>query len=230
MPRQARVLVGGTVYHVINRANGRARIFHRDRDYQHFESLLLEGVDLIGMRILAYCIMPNHWHFVLYPKEDGDMSEFMRWVTTTHVRTYRVVTSTIGHGHLYQGAYKSFPIEEDKHLIDVIRYVEQNPLRARLVQRAEEWEWSSLFRRGRGSTADRRLLAPLPTILPANYLESVNTILYADDLKDIRYAVNKGTPYGSDAWVEEMVERHHLESTRREPGRPRKDRNAIITP
>ena len=118
MPRHARVAIGGVVYHVINRANGRVRIFDADKDYRHFESLLREGVELVGMRILAYCIMPNHWHLVLYPHEDGDLSEFMRWVTTTHVRQYRVATNSVGHGHLYQGAYKSFPVEEDKHLVD----------------------------------------------------------------------------------------------------------------
>jgi len=78
--------VGGVVYHVINRANGRERIFSTDAEYEHFESLLLEGVKLIGMRVLAYVIMPNHWHLVLYPINDRDLSEFMRWVTTTHVR------------------------------------------------------------------------------------------------------------------------------------------------
>ncbi len=65
-------------------------MFQSDTEYKHFESLLLEGVELIGMRILAYCIMPNHWHLVLYPKQDGDMSEFMRWVTTTHGNNGRI--------------------------------------------------------------------------------------------------------------------------------------------
>lgn len=222
MPRHARVTVGGIVYHVINRANGRVRIFDEARDFQHFESLLCEGVELVDMRVLAYCIMPNHWHLVLYPREDGDLSEFMRWVTTTHVRQYRVATRSIGHGHLYQGAYKSFPIEEDKYLIDVIRYVEQNPLRAHLVQRAEAWQWSSLPRRERGNTEDKKLLAALPTELPVNYLESVNTLLRNDDLENVRHAVNKGTPYGSDAWVKRMVTRHHLQNTQRESGRPKK--------
>ena len=134
MPRMNRLAVGGVIYHVINRANNRAQIFHTDKDYQHFESLLLEGVELTGMRILSYCIMPNHWHLVLHPLNDGDMSEFMRWVTTTHVRQHRTQTKTIGEGHLYQGAYKSFPIETDSHLLTVIRYVEQNPLQAKLVK------------------------------------------------------------------------------------------------
>lgn len=221
MARQARVAIGDTVYHVINRANGRAQIFDTPQEYAHFESLLLEGVELIGMRLLAYCIMPNHWHLVLYPRKDGDMSEFMRWITTTHVRQRRTQTQTVGTGHLYQGAYKSFPIEEDKHLVDVIRYVEQNPLRAKLVTKAQDWQWSSFFRRRRGSREDKVLLAALPTDLPANYVQSVNQILGEDSLGKIRYSIAKGAPFGSDAWTAHMVDTYKLEGTLRGPGRPK---------
>jgi putative transposase len=221
MPRLARVAVGGIPYHVINRSNGRVQIFNKDKDYQHFESLLLEGVELIDMRILAYCIMPNHWHLVLYPKQDTDLSEFMRWVTTTHVRQRRTQTKSVGEGHLYQGTYKSFPIETDQHLTTVIRYVEQNPLRAKLVTSAEEWKWSSLFRRERGSREDLKLLAKLPTELPSNYQESVNELLHKEDLDFLRYSVTKGAPYGSTVWTDEMVERYNLGSTLRGPGRPK---------
>ena len=115
MPRVARVAVGDMLYHVINRANNKARIFDSDNDYKHFESLLQEGKELIDMRLVAYCIMPNHWHLVLYPKKNTDMGEFMRWITTTHVRQRRVQTNSVGYGHLYQGTYKSFPIETDQY-------------------------------------------------------------------------------------------------------------------
>ena len=169
MPRVNRVLVGGIPYHCLNRSNGRVTIFHDDAEYHHFESILQEGVDLIGMRILAYCIMPNHFHLVLYPINNGDMGEFMRWVTTTHVRQRRTRTETIGHGHLYQGTYKSFPVETDNYLQQLIQYVEQNPLRAKLVTRAEHWKWSSLWRREKGTSEQCKLLADLPTTLPVSY-------------------------------------------------------------
>lgn len=221
MARQNRVAVGGVVYHVLNRSNGRVPIFSSEKEYQHFEALLLEGVRLIDMRILAYCIMPNHWHLVLHPREDGSMSEFMRWVTTTHVRQRRVATESVGHGHLYQGSYKSFPIEEDKHLIDVIRYVEQNPLRARLAKKAQEWKWSSLARRERGNKEDQELLSELPTLLPHNYFISVNTVFPEDVLESIRHSITKGAPYGDEKWVDAMVERYNMEGTQRGPGRPK---------
>ena len=221
MARQARVAVGDVVYHIINRANGREQIFSTDAEYAHFESLLLEGVRLTGMRILAYVIMPNHWHLILYPINDKDLGEFMHWVTTTHVRQRRVASKSIGHGHLYQGTYKSFPIEEDKHLQDVIRYVEQNPLRAKLVKKAQDWKWSSLYRRQRSNKEDRELLSKLPTSLPSNYLESVNDVFPNESLERVRYSITKGAPYGSDKWIGEMLEKFKMYNTQRGPGRPR---------
>ena len=201
MPRQARVAIGDTVYHVLNRGNGRQTIFHHEQDYLDFEALLIEAKELIGMRILAYTLMQNHFHLVLYPHHDGDLSEFMRWLTTTHVRKYRVATKSIGHGHLYQGAYKSFPIEADQHLTTVIRYVEQNPLRTKLVKRAEDWKWGSLHRRVSGTPKERKLLSALPTKLPVQYLDSVNTIYNDDMLTTLRTSVQKGVPYGDERWM-----------------------------
>lgn len=222
MPRMNRLAVGDTIYHVLNRANGRVQIFHTDADYHHFESLLLEGVALVGMRILAYCIMPNHWHLILHPHNDGDMSEFMRWVTTTHVRQRRTQTKSVGDGHLYQGTYKSFPIETNHHLHTVIRYVEQNPLRAKSVTRSEDWQWSSLYRRQRNNKEDQKLLASLPIDLPVNYFESVNIIISKDDVEQVRHSIVKGTPYGGTNWIGEMVEKYNLGSTLRSPGRPKR--------
>ena len=145
----------------------------------------------------------------------------MRWVTTTHVRQRRTHTKSVGHGHLYQGTYKSFPIERDKHLIDVVRYVEQNPLRAGLVKRAQDWQWSSLFRRKRSTAQDRKLLATLPTELPSNYLASVNELLVESKLEMVRTSITKGAPFGSGAWTRTMIERYDMGATQRGPGRPR---------
>ncbi|TSC62863.1 MAG: putative transposase [Parcubacteria group bacterium Gr01-1014_48] len=222
MPRIARVAVGNMLYHVINRANGRAQIFYTDNDYQHFESILADGKEMINMRIVAYCIMPNHWHLVLYPKNDTDMGEYMRWITTTHVRQRRAQTKSIGQGHLYQGTYKSFPVETNEYAQQLIRYVEQNPLRAQLVTRAEDWRWSSLWRREKGGDEEKKLLSPLPIELPADYLEFVNMLSQNKTLDLIRTSVNKGTPFGSEHWMNIMVQKFGLESTLRKQGRPKK--------
>ena len=222
MPRMNRLAIGNTIYHVINRANGRATIFGNEDDYKHFESLLEEAKELTDMRIVAYCIMPNHWHLVLHPRNDGDMGIFMHWLTTTHVRHHRVATKSIGGGHLYQGTYKSFPVEKSEYLTTLIRYVEQNPLRAKLVKRAEDWKYSSLYRRMKGTPKQKKLLAKLPIDLPHQYLKEVNTIYNEDTLTEIRQSVQRGTPYGREHWVEKFVGTHHLESTVRVPGRPKK--------
>ena len=221
MPRQNRVAAGNTVYHVINRSNGRVAIFNTDADYRHFESLLEEGKELIGMRIFSYCIMPNHWHLVLYPKSDTDMGEFMRWVTTTHVRHRRTRTNSVGEGHLYQGTYKSFPVETSDYLVQLIRYVEQNPLRAKLVDRAVDWKWSSLWRREKGTEKEKKLLAKLPIELPKDYALSVNEIYTPETLEKIRYSVNKGAPWGTESWTTGMVKKYGMESTLRGVGRPK---------
>src|SRR5260221_292507 len=106
MPRVARTAVADTIYHALNRANNRQTIFHSPQEYQHFERLLEEAVEMTGMHLLSYCLMPNHWHLVLEPTTDTMMAEFMGWLTHTHVRQYRIKTNTVGHGHLYRDRYK----------------------------------------------------------------------------------------------------------------------------
>src|SRR3989344_815571 len=98
MPRIERVAAGGYVYHVLNRANARVRIFDNDQDYRLFETILEEGVEQYDMRLLAYCLMPNHWHLVLHPKNDDDLPRFMSWVTNTHTRRWHVMKETVGQG------------------------------------------------------------------------------------------------------------------------------------
>jgi putative transposase len=222
MPRLARIDLADHLYHVINRANGRMQIFNKKEDYQLFEELLTEAKELTDMRIIAYTIMPNHWHLVLQPRKDGDLGLFMHWLSTAHTRRVHVETKTIGSGHLYQGRYKSFFVENDSYLLTLIKYVERNPVRAKLVRQCENWQWGSAWRRVKGSKEQMRLLDPSPTPLPHGYTRWVNSSDKEDDLEDIRNAVNRGVPYGGARWVEQMVSKHHLETTQRAPGRPRK--------
>jgi putative transposase len=145
MPRTARASLGNLCYHVINRGNGRAEVFHKARDYRAFVDLLRERVAQVPMRLLAFSVMPNHFHAAVWPLADGDLGRWMHWLLTTHVRRYH------GHyktgGHVWQRRFKAFPIEQDDHLLVVPRYIERNPLRAGLVVRAEDWPWSSLRQR-----------------------------------------------------------------------------------
>ncbi len=222
MPRLARVDIGGEIYHVINRANGRMQIFNEKEDYLLFEKLLKEAKELTDMRILAYSIMPNHWHLVLHPRSDGDLGIFMHRLTNAHTRHVHTLTKTIGSGHLYQGRYKSFLVDTDNYILTLIKYVERNPVRAKLVRQCENWQWGSAWRRINGTPAQKKLLSGSPTPLPHGYKRWINTADKEDDLATIRHALNKGVPYGRTRWVDSMVTKYHLESTLRTAGRPKK--------
>lgn len=204
MARQPRVDIGDYVYHVLNRANARKQIFHTEADYLDFEYLLTEIVDTYAMRILSYVIMPNHWHMLLYPREDKDMSTALRWLSTSHVRRHHTRQGTIGSGHVYQGRYKSFLVEEDQHLLTVLKYIERNPVRAKLVARAEDWRWGSAYRRTYGTMRQRRILAELPVDMPRNYRRWVNDPEPSEELDSIRHSIAKDVPYG-DVLIERKL-------------------------
>ena len=222
MPRPIRTDVGDYCYHIINRANARLPIFFKEEDYVLFEQVLGEAKEKYGMRILAYCLMTNHFHLVLYPKNDGDLSKFMQWLTLTHTQRWHQSKNTKGTGHLYQGRYKSFLIEEDNHLLSVIRYVERNALRAKLVKKAENWKFNSLWRKIYGNAKQKKLLSQWPILEPRDYLSFVNTPQSKEEEESIRLSVVKGKPYGNDNWSTKIIKKFGLESTIRLPWRPRK--------
>jgi putative transposase len=215
MPRTARASVGGLCYHVINRGNACAEVFRKPEDYAAFRDLLGEAADRVRMRVLAYCLMPNHFHLALWPRQDGDLSRFMQWLLTAQVRRYhRHYQSS---GHVWQGRFKAFPIQQDEHLLTVVRYIERNPLRAGLVARAEDWLWSSLREReGKASW-----LQPVPVPGPKDWLGWVNAPVTDAEVEALRYCVNRGTPFGREAWVQRTARRLGLEASLNPRGRPR---------
>lgn len=224
MPRRARSIVGGYAYHVLNRANGRLRLFRKEADFAAFERLIAEAVERVPLRILGYTLMGNHWHFVVWPRQrqNEQVSEFFRWLTVTHSQRWHAHHGTAGMGHVYQGRFKSFPIAADDHLLAVLRYVERNPLRAGLVERAEKWRWGSLHRRVLGTPDERALLADSPVPLGRQWCEYVNEPQTEAELEAIRRCLTRGQPYGSDAWTTKVAHQLGLEHTFRPRGRPRK--------
>mgnify|MGYP001577346827 CR=1 len=215
MPRTARASVGGLCYHVLNRGNGRAEVFHDPADYRAFLALLKEAGERVQVRVLGFCLMPNHFHLVLWPRAEGDLSRYLQWLLTSHVRRYHKRYHSSG--HVWQGRFKAFPIEEDAHLLAVLRYVERNPLRAKLVKRAENWHWSSLSR------PRPAFLHESPVPLPRNWVARVSAPETAMELSALRHSVNRATPFGSPAWVTRTARRLGLEASLRPRGRPRKD-------
>jgi len=221
MPRSGRIAAGGIIYHVLNRGNGRARLFHKPEDYDAFLRILMDVKQAVAVQVLGLCLMPNHWHLALLPGEDGDLSRFMLRLTTTHVRRRFAHTHDGNGGHLYQGRFKNFPVQSDDHLLRLLRYIEANPLRAGLVERARDWRWSSVTIRKTGKPAG--LLDRLPLDLPRDWVSVVESRWEAEELKGLRRCVVRGRPFGDDDWVEQMTRKLGLEFTLRQRGRPRKE-------
>lgn len=222
MPRMPRATPGGVVYHVLNRSNAGVRMFRGSHDYELFEHVLEEAHTRVPIRLLAYIVMPDHWHLVLWPRREGELSEFMRWLSVTHTRRWHSQHDSSGTGHLYQGRYRSFPVEPSDCLATLCRYVESNAKRSGLVRKAQDWHWSSLHRREHGDEVAQSLLDPGPVPLPRGWTARVNAPLDVDELAALRRSAQRGTPFGSPEWQVRVAKKLGLEFTMRPRGRPRK--------
>jgi putative transposase len=220
MPRTARSIQAGLVYHVLNRGNGRMNLFHKDGDFAAFEHILGDALKRYPVELFTYCLMHNHWHLVVRPQTDDALAKLMAWIGVTHVRRHHEHYQTRGGGHLYQGRFKSFPVQEDRHFLVLCRYVESNPLRAGLVAGAEQWRWSGVYaRRFRNMFVN---LADWPVDRPRNWNALLNEPMETARLERLRTSVQRGRPLGEEVWIQRMADRLGLAYTLRGPGRPRK--------
>jgi putative transposase len=183
MPRPLRFLPAGSVQHVVNRGNDKRTLFESTRDFEEFLKLMAWAKRRAMIRIPAYVLMRNHWHFVLWPAEAGQVETYLHLLTGTHAIRRRRITCTVGQGHIYQDRYHASGIWTERYYTNVIRYVEANPLRANLVSRAEKWRWSSLYER---LGTSRGLLDEGPMALPADWLDIVNECQSQDVVTEIR--------------------------------------------
>jgi len=221
MSRPPRAAEGGLVYHALNRANARLTIFDDEDDYAAFERIIGEAVTRYDMRLLAYCVMPNHFHLVVWPRQDGDLSQFMRWLTMTHPQRWHAHRHSAGTGHVYQGRFKSFPVQDDGHFLTVCRYVERNALRAGLVERAEQCRWCSLWRHSTRKPREGPALSPWPIERPSGWTRRVNSTMSPAEEDALRLAIQRGQPFGDPAWQVKTAQRLGLVSTLRPIGRPK---------
>jgi putative transposase len=216
----ARNAPGGLVYHVLNRANGRLRLFKNDDDFLAFERVLLLAHRRTSIRILDWCVMSNHWHLVLWPEGDDELTTFVRWLTLTHAQRWKHAHAAVGHGHLYQGRFKSFPIEQDEHLLTVLRYVERNPVRAGLVRRSQQWRWGSCHVRQNRAHELYPLLSAWPVSRPSRWLQTVDLPQSESEEKMVKLCIARNRPAGSDTWTQRMAKALTLDYTLRPRGRP----------
>lgn len=179
---------------------------------------MAEAHERLPMRLTGYCLMSNHFHLVLWPHKDGDLSRWMQWLLTSHVRRYH--RHYRGSGHVWQGRFKAFPIQADEHYWTVLRYVERNPLRAGIVTRSQDWEWSSLKRTPRSHPDG--LLSEGPLAKFRGWTNYVNGIESAAELAALRRCLARGAPYGEVNWQHKVAKKLGLESSLRPRGRPRK--------
>ncbi len=225
MPRTARSIVSGFYYHVINRGNNRAIVFSEPREFDSFVDLMRRAQSRHHIDVAAVCLMPNHFHLLVRPSAAGDLAAWLHWILTAHAsRHHRKCKSS---GRIWTGRFKAFPIQDDRHLLTVARYVERNALRANLVFRAEAWPWSSL--QWRVLDLPPFVLAPLPIALPANWTDVVNAPQTPTELADLRHCVNWGSPYGESGWVQRTAVELALAHTLRRPGRPKEVRSLAFS-
>jgi putative transposase len=144
--------------------------------------------------------------------------------TNTHVKRWKEHRGEVGWGHLYQGRYKSFPVESDEYFYHVARYVERNALRASLVEKAEQWRWCSLAQRGAASERAAPLLSTWPMPLPRHWKRHVNGVQTEGEVAAIRRSIHRGSPYGGAEWTVKTAGKLGLGSTLKPRGRPKKQR------
>lgn len=210
----ARALADNCCYHLINRGNGGQQIFHKDGDFSAFIDLLLQERAKYAVKVLAWCLMPNHFHLLVQPQEAAQLHKWMQWLMTTHVRRYHKHYGTSG--HLWQGRYKNFVVQDNEHLLTVARYIEGNPVRSSLSGTAAQWPWSS--HQARNATGEESRPDPLPISLPEDWADFVDTPLTDAEIEKVRNSVNRQTPFGHESWRDELCARMGLESTIRRRG------------
>jgi len=194
------------------------QVFDDSEDYEYFIELLKTGLKKEGIELHSFCLMPNHFHLLVVPTREGSLSRFMQWVMTSHVRNYHKKNKTSG--HVWQGRYKSFIVQEDSYYITVMRYIEANALRAKLVKRAEDWLYGSLHVR---KEKDTTLLCESTIELPEDWIEYVNERMKPSELKRVRNSVNRQAPLGEESWQVQTANRFGLMSTLRDKGRPKRN-------
>src|SRR3954451_19708198 len=227
MGRLPRPVDEGLVYHALNRGNNRADVFAEPADHEAFREALAKTRARYPFQLFGYCLMTNHFHLLLRPESGQSISRILQSLTVAH--TWRHHQRHRSVGHVWQGRFKSPVIQEDGHLLAVLRYIEANPLRARMVADLKDYPWSSYPAHGLGQPDP--LLSPLPewddlgrtaAERQARWRRKVQAPQDTEELAAVRDSVRTGKPFGTSGWMEAMASRLGLNLHPRPRGRPRK--------
>ena len=176
---------------MFNRGHEKRQLFSQPDEYAEFLQLLRDAPRAADVPLLAYCVMPNHWHLVVAPVEVRALSAYIQWVTGWHGLRWRRRHAPGVTGPVYQGRFRSVPITSERHLFTALRYVEANAARSGLVARASEWPWSSAAFPCR---VEGLSLAERPWPMPANWGELLDIPQSPEQLDAVRRAVARSRP------------------------------------
>lgn len=233
MPRKARILVPETPHHIIQRGHNRQTVFVQDEDYQYYLENLVECKQEFNCRVYAWCLMTNHVHLILQPGNDTEgLSRLMKRLAGRQTRCVNRLERRTG--SLWEGRFKSSPIETEAYLLACCRYIELNPVRARMVASPEDYPWSS-YRMKTGLQAPRGLdfdrcylgLGSTQQQRESRYKAWVQADVSGSELRHIRESLQYGHPTGGDRFRNEIEEKLGIRLALNKRGRPRKPKNRI---
>ncbi len=203
----------------MNRGVRRMGLFEDRQDYLTFTECMAEALDLVPLDLFAFCIMPNHFHLIIRPAKDPDLTHFMSLMTMRHSKRWHRRRQSTGGGAVYQGRFRAFPIQTEGYFYAACRYVEGNALRAKLVSRAEDWPWSSLHQRVKNCHILPVETWPIP--ITEDWTELVNAAQKSREIGQLRRSARSNMPFGNPDWVSRTASILGVEATLRRPG-PRK--------
>lgn len=197
MPRRQLAGSGGFVFHVMNRSAKQLTLFDTPFEYEMFLQVLAAADTACPIRLLEYCVMPNHWHLLVWPERDDQLSRYMRWITGVHAQRWRQARGQPGKGAVYQGRYRWVAVQSGTHYDVARRYIQQNPVRAQLVACPDDWPWSSASCE---PALARPTLAQGPLSLDTRHASLVDRLLDADTAQAMRASLKSGHPFGDPQW------------------------------
>ena len=227
MPRLPRPTVDGFVYHAINRGNNREVVFHDEEDHRAFLTSLARAKERYPFRLYGYCLMSDHFHLLLGPEPGQSISRILQSITVAHTARYHKQHGSSG--HVWQGRFRSPVIQEDEHLLVVLRYIEANPIRAGLIARLADYPWSSYQAHGLGQADPLLSAMPVYEALGRTAAErrsrwrrKVSSKSSEAELQQIRQSLTTGKPLGTPEWIAAHAKELQVNLNPRPRGRPRK--------